>query len=83
MKCHVENCKNEVLPERQTIEADWYGQCEEHAQKEEKKIFMTEQWTCPQCNFPENFTPTCSLCNYENEKAAPESEESRKKFAQN
>ena len=46
----------------------------------EKKIFMTEQWICPKCGFPENFTPTCSLCQFENGKAEPESERSRKKY---
>ena len=46
----------------------------------ENKIFMTNQWACPQCNFPENFTPTCAMCGYKNEKAEPESKEQSEKF---
>lgn len=27
-----------------------------------RKLEMTEQWVCPNCNFPENFTHNCSMC---------------------
>lgn len=35
-------------------------------------IFMTEQWTCPHCGFPENFIPECANCNFKNKDAVPE-----------
>ena len=41
---------------------------------------MTNQWVCQKCGFPENFTPTCALCEFENPEVEPESEEQKKKF---
>ena len=41
----------------------------------ENEIFMTKQWVCPVCNFPENFTPNCSLCGTRNSEAEPEGTE--------
>ena len=35
-------------------------------------IFITKQWACPICSFPENFTPECANCNYANKQVKPE-----------
>lgn len=34
--------------------------------------FITKQWQCPKCNFPENFTPECANCDFYNSKVEKE-----------
>lgn len=38
----------------------------------DKEIYMTKQWECKNCHFPENFSPKCSLCGEKN--PSPEKE---------